>query len=791
MAKVQTENKRAKIGFWLKWLKSAKKAAKPHWKHTEAAYKEYELAQSSDDGANNLRGYPLYWAACQTLEPAYYSLTPKIISKRKYGIENDLALTMALIAERLGQFLVDNGNFDEAMCAARADFIHAAKATTQVVYTAEMEPSRQPLQVLEQNGEASYYETDPESLYNGEVLKDDAGFYYEKKVAREESQRIFLAPACYDEILHTPTAKTNAEITEIAYKFRLDKETAEKKFNPEGDKTLPYSSKNTDEGSGSDDDLDCLIEELEGWECYCLESKTVYWVCEKYTDGFLHKESDPYGLRKFYPSPGFILSNKKRKSLYTTPTYVYLEATSNQLHSLYERIFSLIDSVRRRALVFNASPELIQALNSLSGQEFIQAGEITDILEKGGIQNLVQYVPVKELVDCLAETVQLEGHFKNNFYEWFGVPDILRGISDPSETAAAQGIKSDAAHDRFKYNKKQMVDLARDSAEMLLDLGLRVLSDQKIAQICGYEYLPSGTPAVVDQQTGQLIAPPKLNHKERFFDALAKLKNDEERLVTIDFETNSTSFRDEAKEQQKQSMLADVVLRGLSTIGGMDNLEFASVALQALLALVAAHGGSKEYEDPIKKAVSELVEKRKQPQPPPPDIEMLKVRVAQMEAQSDAQLKAQELALEGQRNQMEAQIAARELSQQDYKLQLDALKTQSETKVKEMSAMFTAQIDRALLGLEQQRVQIESFKAQIQAQESLLEEVRLRQEADAKVFEQAGANAPNPPSPSPVTPPISINLGPSENTMPRRRVVTPIRDENGNITQAHIEDLVD
>lgn len=774
MGTTSTGESRQKIGFWIRWLDASKKAAKRHSDDSKAAYKEYEFGAADPNEIKTSRGYPLYWAACQTLEPAYYSKTPKVVSTRKYGIENPEALTMSLIAERLGQFLLDNGHFDDGMVAARADFINAAKATVNVIYTAEMEPQRVPLMVAETGG---YYETSPDQMYDGEVKQDDEGYYYEKNIAREESQRIFLAPCPFDEVLHTPEAKTNAEITEIAYKFSIDKETAEAKFNPDGTKALPYK-KSKIYSSESDDSEDDAIETpgevLEGWEIYCSHSKAVYWVCEDYKSDFVHQEPDPYGLRKFFPSPGFILQNKPRKSMYPTPTYVYLEGTCNQLHKLYDRIFSLIESIRRRAIVLGASPELITALNSLGGQEFISTGEVQDILDKGGIANMIQFVPVKELVDALAEATQLEEHFKNNFYEWFGVPDILRGVSDPTETAAAQGIKSDAAHDRFKYNKKQMVDLGRDAAEMMLDLALKVFSDNKIAQICGYQFLEP-------------------EHHVRFLPCLYKLKNDEERIVSIDFETDSTSFRDEARELQRQSQLSQVVIQGLATIGGMQNLEFASVALQSLLSLVAANGGSKEYEEPIKKAVSELVEKRKQPQPPPPDVEMLKVQVAQQKTQGELQIRAQEMQLEASQNQLEAQIAARELAQKDFELQLSAIKTQSEAQINQFTAQTTAALDKALLTIEQQRVQIESFKAQVQAQETLLEEVRLRQEADAAAFAQIKGEAEGSAPKAPSTPPVTLNLVTGDAAAqlgPKRRVITPIRNEMGDIVQAHIEDMI-
>lgn len=768
---------RSKIGYWLKWVKAAKKASKKHWEDSKAAYAEYELGQArEDDDIKPKRGFPIYWSCCKTLEPAYYSRDPKIISKRRNGIEDEMALTMSLIDQRLGQYLVETGHFSEAMRGAVADYMHGAKATVQVVYTAEKEPKRVPLQMLTAEGaEPTYYESDPADPYTEEVMQDDEGYFYNGEQVAEDTQQLFLAPVLFDEVLHTPEAKTSAEITEIAYKFCLDYEQAEAKFNSGKDKTLPYkTSKVYGEDKFSDETEEGASpgKKLEGWEIYCKHSKMTYWVCEEYKDDFLAKEPDPLGLKDFFPSPAFILQNKSRKSLYPTPTWVYLEATANQLHNLYERIFKLIKSIRRRALVYGASPELIQALNSLGDNEFIAAPQISDILDKGGIQNLIHYVPVQELVAAINEAMTLEEHFKNNFYEFFHVPDILRGTSDPAETASAQEIKSDAAHDSFKFDKKQITDLARNAAEMMVDLAYKVFSDEKIARIVGYEYLERGDPGQPPSPENPEGIPPTPGHYERFPEALARLRNDTERLCRIDFETDSTSFRDEAKETAKQQMISNTVLQGLAAIGGMQNPQFTGIALKLLLSVLESMGGSTQSEDMIKSAVADLEKARNAPPPPPPpDYESMKI-----------QLKTQEV-------QMQGQVKMRELDQKEYKMMLDEREAQFRQQLEAYAQSADQQIQSMLAGLEAQRVQIEEFKAQVLARESMLEEQRLAVEValeNQKPVEMP--EAPKPPQiitiPPPEMPAINLTFEMPKPGKKTGRIIRP----DGTITEMEVEE---
>ena len=798
-------NPRETIGWWLKWIRAAKKAGKSHAKDTKAAYDEYErMSRDSEEAigtTNAMRGYPIYPISVKILEAAYYSKDPDIKSKRAYGIDDELALTMALISDRLGQYNVDHGHFSEAMYAASQDYIHGAKATVQVVYRTKLAPQRIPLNVMRQenpdgDSEEVFYDSDIYSPYEGDVLEDEDGYYYEgeEQVAVDDSQEILLVPAPCEEVLHTPSAKINSEITEIAYPFCLDFEEAEAKFNRNANgksrnRKLPYKSgKDFD----SDDDMAQTWEEknekpgryLYGYECYCLKTKKIYWVCEDYKTAILAIEDDPWGLANFFPSPEFIISNKRRNSLYPTPTFVYLEATINQLHTLYYRIFRLIDSIKRRALVYGLSKELRSALNNLNGEEYISIGDMEGILEKGGIQNFVQFLPVQELVESLSEAIKIEEHFKALFYEWFRLPDIMRGVSDAQETLGAQELKTDNATDSYRRDKANIVKLARDAAEIMLDLSLRVYSDEKIARICGFDFLQP-------------------EHQARFAEALARLRDDKERLVRIDFETDSTSFRDDAKEIERQNLIAKTVLDGLAMIGRMENLQFMGVAIQTLLSVLEAIGGSTQTEDSVKKAVKALEEAKNQPPPPPPpDYEGLKV-----------ELKKQDNEIKAQSNQMNAAVKQRELDQKEFKLIQDEKEQQFEQQLasvqeqraqeaqafKQQLDAFQAKLDQALVAIEQQRVELEEAKGVIQAQETMLEENRLAKEVDdnkqineadiiARVLETIALQTPEAPKEepkkeAPMMPNITLVMG------GKKKRHNFERDQDGNLISVESEEV--
>lgn len=792
-------NPRSKPGWWTRWIKDCKKDKnrKRFLKDAKAAYCEYELGEREIDEESVPRGYPIYHSSCEILEPAYYARTPKVVGRRRHGVEDDMALTMSLIAERAGQYLVDNGHFDEGMVAARGDFINTNRATTQIIYEADIEPA------IEEGLE-------PQAV----------------------NQKIYLGPAPYDEILFTPRARNWSEITEFAYKFELEHEEAEKKFNPDGEKKLPYKSysaaggyeEDVSDRASSDDNARKV---LCGWECYCIHTKTVYWVADDYSEDFLKVEADPYGLRGFFPSPAFAIASKPRNHLFPTPSFRYLEATANQLHYMYERMFKLLPAARRRFLISGASAELMAALNSLDSNEWIEAGQLSDALTKGGIDQFVHSVPVKEFIDCLSELMNVEQHFKDLFFEWMHVPDILRGTSDPSETAIAQEIKAEAMQDTFKYNKKQMFDLARNSAEMMLDLALKVWSEEKFAQVCSYEFMEPGVPPTPPQPPrppseqepegfpGDQGDPGMPGHKERFFDALAMLRNDEERIIRIDFETDSTSFMNESKEFSRRKLVADTVLGGLQTIAGMEDPDSSKIALQTLLSTLETMGGSVEFADKIKGWLAALEKSKENPPPPPPDVEMLKAQAQQQKIQNDAQKIQMDNQIEQQKLQMQAMEMQQGMQQREgellqkaqqmaldqrdaeFKQQLEATKLQIEVQrleIEKRNESLLETVEAMKLQLENARIQIEAFQAKAQVQESMLEEMRLAKDHDLETLKLAltpevpatPVSAPSAPLQTPFRD-LVVNV----EAKPGKKRHSVVRDQMGGIMAIDSEDMIE
>lgn len=668
---------------WLRFIRSAQKNKnrKRHIDDARAAWAEYELSGDRPDTVGGaLRGFPVYWSSAKGFEPELLSRKPNVVIKKIFELQDaGVASTAELLLERLAKYHLEHGDFMEGMEAARGDFIHADKAAPQVIYESKTRKKRVSLS----RGDDGLY-SDDGSRYEGEAMEDEGGPYYESDELEAYDQCVYLSSLPYDEVLHTPNAKSCREIKELCIKFNMTREEVKARFilTTEEFEALPWGKRKED-GEESEKTSDDFKDYLEGWECYDLTNREVCWIVEGFAKELDCKSDDEwYGLRNFFPVPKFAIGSRPSKHLFPTPAYVHLEPVIKELHHLQERKFKLIDGLRRRALVNDSIPGLLKALNSARDNDFIGVAELDSIVEKGGLEAHILFVPVKELADCMREILELTQEFKDLFYELYGYPDILRGEGDPVETATSVKVKHSGAQNRFKYMKAQFAELGREALEMMCDLSLRVFTDSKLAQVMGLEHIEPF-------------------HQQNFVSALELLRNDEDRAIRLEFETDSTSFIDEQYQNETRFQVADTLINGVEKIAQLASQPVTqgsvALALKSLLSVLSGFRGGKDFENDLRVWGEQLLQDLSAPPPEPgPDIEQMK------------------LDLVAQKQNFEAQAKARELEQEDLRIQLEAEKSRANQALETYKAQTEQRINDILAMVEQSKLQIESYKAQIQ-----------------------------------------------------------------------------
>ena len=744
-------NNREHAGFWHRWAKNAweYKHAKRHRKETRSAWDEYEkeAADDTEKSQSYDRCNPAYWQACKTLEPAYYARTPKTMARRRDGVDDPAALLAGIYSKRLGDHLVEACEFDECFSKVVQEFIHSDKVTVQICYDCEKEKTR--VDVVD--GQAT-----PEGV---QVMEDAEakGFYYEAE--KVKNQKIYPKPVLYDEMIHTPTAKSWSEVTEVGYKFVLSRAEAEERFKDIGGITWKKGKSGTLEEP--DEDSSDEGEFIDGWEIYDLKTGMQHWIAPGCCPGrFLDSRKDEWELRGLFPSPRPIIGSCPAKHMYPTPIFVQLSHTLKQMHVLHARIFKLIDGIRRRCLVDGTHPELLKAFDDLEESEYITVEDLSGLVDKvgGDVTKLIWYIPVQELVQAITELIELDRFFSEKFDLGFGVPDILKGVSDPLATAKAEQIATGAAHDRFRYQKSLVVKLAASTIEMMIDLALKVFEPEKLMRIWRVENLPP-------------------EHQPLHQQAVAILMNDEERLVRVDIQTDSMSFVNDQIENAARNAAVSTAVGGLKEVSGM--LQAGSPQFAAIAAHTAVHAldglrGGEDFIEEIKGQTKAAMEEASKPKgPPPPDPKQMEIQAKMQMHQEEMQLKMQQL-----------QIQAEEIKLKREQMALEFQKLQAQFQQERIESAMEARFMQMQTALEERRLGVDEVRVGLEEREKLIEEQRLSKQADVDVT-AAALEANRGPSH------VTINLPKQSEpkaSKKRTRIITPIRDELGEIVSARVED---
>jgi Tfp pilus assembly protein PilE len=716
------KNKRDSVRFWQKWIPAAKRAARRHMVDSRRAWQEYDSDTDRifEDGSRNWDGtatgawdgerYPIYYSCIQTILSYYYSRTPDIFVRRLFDFEDKVGGIMCKITEHMGKYLIENGDYNATMRATVQDFANADKAAPQVCYYEVPGKVKKEMPVYQAADSDDYLDESGKKVQD-EIFQDpNTGEFFSFVEADELLEQCIKAkPLPYDQVLHTPQAKMPEEIEDMAMYFCLTRHEAVEKFGEQVVKSWPdnvWKLSRTEDPKHRQ--MDRNIEEpqpekiVEGWECWSKVTKKVYYYSPEYNYGFLYEMEDPYHLRGFFPVPKFAISAKPSKSLYPTPIFVRLWPTLQMLHLMYGRVFDLIDAVRRRAIVDSENDGLIDALNNLGNLEFNAIQNFKGFVEKAGsLENLIWYIPVQELVNAIGELNQQDDKFKDNIYEWFGLPDIMRGLSDPIETATAQEVKMSAATNRSKDPRRMIDELCRDTLEMMIDMALYLYDDAKIAVMVGLEFWDEQDQAIFPQ-------------------ALAALRNDGERAVRIEIETDSTSYMGEQIRMAQRNSVTTTLLEGLQKVQPLMEMspQAAAAAVKIMAFSLETMPGGRRFIGDATQVLTSLAEKMEQPQDQGPDYQGMQMQLEQTKADSQL-MRAQ---IEAQKIQIDNQVKLADSQRKDFELALKQQAQEFEQYLKNQQEQFKQMIQTEYFGLD-------TAKAEGENNERMAEEERLAFEA--------------------------------------------------------------
>lgn len=660
-----------------KWCAEIAASERKQAKWMERARKIEKIYADERDGRSDRgRKFNILWSNVETLRPAVYMQTPKAQAVRRYRDRDPVARLASMMLERCVQTSCELYDFDNQIDQSVRDRLVPGRGQVWVFY-------------------------EPGFVGRG----DEQALAYENVMGEYVPWQDFLHSVCRTWAENRWVArrfhKTRTELKEWLKQNGLDPSVAAKvrmDVSTEGDKT--------DEGLKDERD------KAQIWEIWDKDSAKVLYVAPgSVTDAFLGEKDPPVRFRDFWPCPRPLLATTTAQSLIPTPDYALYQDQAKQLDDMEARIGVLLKALKVVGVYASDSAELASLIEG-GDNRMIAVKNWAMFAEGGGVKGRIEWFPVEQVATVLKGLLESREVVKQTLYEVSGIGDILRGSTDPDETATAQGIKAKWGSLRVRRIQKDVQRFAANIIQLKAEVIAEQFSDRSIMKMAGVDqellqkYVPppppkqpqppqGGPPGMpgqpMDPQAAQIAQMQALAQqqaaKQEHLQAVqqfmqqvfALLRDDTARNFRIDVESDSTLEPDQQEEKQAAveylTAMSAFMEKGQPLV--MSGPEGAKLFGEMLLFATRRF----DKVDSLEQTIEQAVEAWSKPKPPPPNPEMMKVQAQiagdKAKLQMEGQRNQQEMAHEKEMHQLEMSAKVQEVqidgAVQQQKVQQEAV----------------------------------------------------------------------------------------------------------------------
>ena len=665
---------------WIDEINLAEKELQPWWRAGDIIVRRFKNENRNQAGRPSVdfsrRRFAILWSNVQTLQPAIYAKQPVPLVSRRYRDEDPVGKVASDVLERALGFSLDQYDFDGRVKLCVLDYLLPGRGQVWVRYIPHMRRINP-----EQDIELGEGEEDADRDEVGEVETPEAT----EEVVYEEVQCDHVA---WKDWLTNPSREWS-EVRWVGRRVYMTKAELAERFGAEKAKLVPITKTVT--GSGNDQAEDAQRQANQTGEVYEIwdkPSKTAYWIAKGVTSGVLDQREDPLGLQGFFPCPPPLNATTANDSTIPVADYIMYQDQAEELDDLTARIGKLQEALRMVGVYAGEANKELQLVFSPGNENKLIPIDTYDIWkEKGGVKGLIDWVPIDMVIQVLQGCFETRAQILNDIYQITGLSDIIRGESNPNETATAQRLKGQWGSLRVRDRQRDLQRFCRDAIRLKAEIiaehfsidTLKAMTNVKLLTAAEKAQIEQIMPMIEQAKAQQLPIPPgiepppemlELMQEPTWEDVMALLKNDALRSFRIDVETDSTIEPDENAAKMAFTEFTGAVVGLLTAAAGIVPTAPYTAPLFAEILKQGARtfNVSRSMEDVIDKVFETAGEQppAQPPGPPPPDetamqVEQMKSQTAQMQAQ-----------IEQQRTQMEGQLGAAELQLKGQELQVKA-----------------------------------------------------------------------------------------------------------------------
>lgn len=646
-------------------------------KRAKELYRRYAADINRDYG--NAQKYPLLWSNMQTLQPATYARPPKVVAQPRQRERNAVARVASMLLERTAQFNIDNQDFDNHAKMCRDDFLILGRGTSWVRYDAKF--GMVPMFGGSNNEGQSTSQTDMVSSSPNVGEQQEGGVPQEVETLLNEE--VIFDYVYYRDFGYS-YARTWADVERVWKKAYLTKAEFKKRFPKYKDGNFSELEGNAYDGVPddmvSDEERKADRNKICVYELWDKPTKKVYWFNQSLEENnFLDMQDDILELDGFLPCPRPLFATLTPDNcLVPVAEFIQYQDQANNIDLITTRLCELTSALKISG-IYDANYEEIGDI--ITSDKLIPIRNYSGLAGEGGLAGAIEFMPLADIVNTIQHLIALRQEELGQVTQISGMSDIIRGFSDPGETATAQQIKGQYATLRIKEKQDEMQRFLRDEIRIACEIIKKKFSDQTILKAAGVSNMSEADKQAVGA-------------------ALALLRNSQMSDYEIDIETDSTLALDESSEKEDRIELLNAAT---GFMGQMMQLSQQAPALSPALYemfLFAVRGFrvGKGLESTLEEAIQALRQEQEvqSQQEPPTD---LAVEIAQAKLQLEQQVAEAKIELEREKNQA--------------KMQLDQEKLFSEQKFQMMKLQHEAQLERTKL---QSQMEMQQMKLTMEQQ---------------------------------------------------------------------------
>jgi hypothetical protein len=473
----------ALAAYWKEEIKASNKdPIRTKWQERAARIvKRYRDDRGNDGGvADHQKRYNIFWSNVQTIMPAMYGKRPEPCVVRRYLDPDSVARVAAIILERTLCFQMDSQTrFYDAMRSALQDRLVPGIGTVWVRY---------------QEGQKSPTNT---------VTND-----YYAKLTGEMAEVDYV----YWEDFGFVSARTWEEVPAVWRIVHMNREQLIKRFGDKIGGECPLDhipARHRTGGGGSTSETDepktAVFKQAEVYEIWDKRTSKVIWM-NMGMNVPLDVKPDPVKFPGFFPCPKPLFATNTTGNLIPIPDFALYQDQANELDHITQRLNMLTKALKVVGVYDQGQSGVQRMLTEGVDNQLIPVDTWAAFAEKGGLKGVVDFMPIDQVILVVEKLYEIRGKLIEDIYQITGISDIVRGASNPSETATAQKIKAQFASVRLDDMKSQMGQFVTDTLRLMGWIVTEFFPEDVIIAQSAIMQSPDGIAAIEEAKAA--MAPP-------------------------------------------------------------------------------------------------------------------------------------------------------------------------------------------------------------------------------------------------------------------------------------------